>query len=30
MLGMTGTSIRVTGVDFAYIPVTDFVVVTRF
>src|SRR3954463_11573991 len=30
MLGVTSTSIRVTGVDFAFIPVTDFVVVKRF
>ena len=24
MLGMTTTAIRITGVDFAYVPVTDF------
>src|SRR3954454_20202387 len=30
MLGVTSTSIRVTGVDFAFVPVTDFVVVKRF
>ena len=30
MLGMTSTAIRITGVDFAYIPVTDFEAAKRF